>query len=428
MKPEATQLRQVYAQFPSLRVNADLRALETAATRVLGPEPAKALVRALADEDTYRSARTTALTPSSPASGAFTPHPGRRAVVAGLTTGGLLSAAVLARAGYQVDAFEQGDRSGSEFQLGLRQALDELASISPQLAQRFLELTYRAAPGPAQPAVLPDCDLSIGEHQVLERVLLDHLKHLPNVTLHRNQKLELVSADVEGRYGIAGVGTPDLVVVAERASASTRKALGIESRATSPRSSIIAGGVESSTGYRPFSAEPVEGLDPSSEEYLHALQAVLEETLRAEAALVTEQVPHRRPTLLALQQRMSSGAIAGSNVLGLGEFVGSGAGMASATVSHIERLKALVFELELGTDKGAALRKYEQGAIADSLELGRRGITEMYPDIDAEKVSDGYGRAVTEWLEGKNKDPLAALERLLEPVSEALRPIGQAAA
>src|SRR5258706_123776 len=68
MKLEAAQLQQVYARFPSLKANADRSALAAAAEKVLGTEPAKALLLALADEDTYLSARASApaLVSSSP--------------------------------------------------------------------------------------------------------------------------------------------------------------------------------------------------------------------------------------------------------------------------------------------------------------------------------------------------------------------------
>src|SRR5258705_362425 len=122
---------------------------------------------------------------------------------------------------------------------------------------------------------------------------------------------------------------------------------------------------------------------------------------------------------------MSSRATAGSNVVGLGGFVGNahftvGAGMATAAVSHVEGLKSLVFELELGSGRGAALKKYEQGALEDTMAWGRRGIAEFYPDVDSKVASEAYVTAVREWMAGKNKDPLAALEELLLPVTEAL--------
>jgi 2-polyprenyl-6-methoxyphenol hydroxylase-like FAD-dependent oxidoreductase len=512
MRLEATQLKQVYAQFPSLKVNADRRALEAAATKVLGVGPAKALLRALADKDTYLAARASALTPSvSSASGAFGAQLPQRAVVSGLSTGGLLSAVVLAKAGYRVDAYEQRDRYSRNIQFGSRQALiDELASIDPWLSERFLEISSplvrgfvytaggerrvieRARPHAGDPTAIPrsgeemlkDVAITIVECKVLEEVLFEYLQQQPNVTVHRNEKLELGAADAEGRYSVAGVGTPDLVVVAEGANSATRKLLGINSMATSPEERFIAGVVERPSGGRTsmryddtkrpdgsterlltmalgsakahetwvlaevpksFSADPAAGLDPASDEYRAAQQAIIEKEFRAEAALVMEhdvsdvavrgpiEMPGSKPTLFSLQQRMSDHAIAGSNVVGLGDFVGNahfsvGGGMATAAVSHVERLKSLVFELELGTDKLAAMKKYEQGAIADSIAWGRRGVPEMYPDLDEEKVSDAYVKAVTDWLAGKNKDPLAALEKLLTPVSEALPPIGRPAA
>lgn len=505
----SSQLQQVYARFPSLKVNADKGALEAAATQVLGAPESKALLAALADKDTYLSARGTALAALVKAPEGEPLQQPRRAVVSGLSAGGLLSAAVLAKAGYQVDAFEQREGYSRNIQFSSRQALiDELASIDPKLSEKFLEISaplvkgfhhtvngktkvyQREMPRAGDPTAVPHSGeemlsgvtISLVECKAFEQVLFDYLKAQPNVTVHTKAKLQLGEPDASGRYSVAGVGTPDLVVVSEGASSATRKALGIQSVATSPVERFIAGIVGKGSGGsatmkytdgqkadgsperilsmalgsakldktwvltevpESFNADPGAGLDPASDEYRKAQQALIEKQFRAEAALVMETdvsdatldgpIEGGKPTLFSMQQRMSDRATAGSNVVGLGDFVGNahftvGGGMATAAVSHVERLKELVFDLELGADKGTALKKYEQGAIADTMAWGRRGITEFYPDVDKKKVSAAYVKAVGDWLAGKNKDPLAALEKLLAPVTEALPPIGKPAA
>ncbi|MBK7857079.1 MAG: hypothetical protein IPJ65_00385 [Archangiaceae bacterium] len=512
MKTEANQLSQVYAQFPSLKVNADRRALRAAATKVLGAGAAKKLLATFDDRDTYRAARTSALSSFAEVTAPDADQQLPRAVVSGLSTGGLLAAVVLARAGYRVDAFEARDSYVRNIQFSSRQALiDELASIDPLLSERFLEIsspmsqgfTYtvggqtqrieRKLPHQGEPLDLPqtgeemlaDVTISVVECKVLEQVLFDYLKTQPHITIHRNSKLELGAQDAEGRYEVKGIGTPELVVVSEGSNSPTRKALGIENAVTSPGERIIAGVVAAPDGgnaamryddkqlpdgsterilkmamgsaktdmtwalievpvaFDP-DPDPAEGLAPDSEYFSEAQQEAIDDQFREEAALVMArdlddvelegpfQKAHSHPSLFTLQQTMSKSAVAGTNVVGLGDFVGTGhflvgGGMATASVSHIERLKALVFDLELGTDKAAALRKYEQGVIADTLAWGRRGIAEMYPDLLETAVSDAYVAAVTEWISGKNKDPLAALEKLLAPLSEALPPIGKPA-
>jgi 2-polyprenyl-6-methoxyphenol hydroxylase-like FAD-dependent oxidoreductase len=510
VKVESSQLQQVYARFPSLKVNADKGALEAAATKVLGAPAAKALIAKLLDKNTYLAARTEALSVTLQAEAGAALQQPRKAVVSGLSSGGLLSAIVLAKAGYKVDAFEAREGYSRQMQFSSRQALiDELASIDPALSQKFLEVSgpltrgfvftlnekrkelAREAPHEGDPTAVPTSGeemlsgvpISLVECRVLEQVLFDYLKAQPNVTVHSKTKLQLGAPDAAGRYSVEGVGVPDLVVVSEGANSATRKQLGIESMATSPTERIIAGTVGKGSGGRAalkltdskradgsterilsmalgsakvdktwvlvevkesFNADPGGGLDPTSDEFRKAQQALVEKEFRAEAALVMEtdvsDAPLEgaiaggtsRPTLFTMQQRMSNRATAGSNVVGLGDFVGNahftvGGGMATAAVSHVERLKALVFDLEMGVDRGAALSKYEQGALEDSMAWGKRGIAEFYPDVDSKVVSEAYVTAVRDWLAGKNKDPLAALEKLLEKASEALPAIGKAA-
>lgn len=516
MKVDSRALQQIYAQFPSLKVNADKGALEAAATKVLGAEGAKALLAALADKDTYLATRSAALDALLKAPEGTALQQPKRAVVSGLSAGGLLSAAVLAKAGYQVDAVELREGYTRQMQFSSRQALvDELASIDPKLADKFLEIAghltkgfvstlngsqriiARDEPLAGDPTRVPrtgeqmlsDVPIMLVECRCFEQVLFEWLKEQPNVRVHSNMQISLSEPDEQGRYSVSvaprkggtavALGTPDLVVVSEGANSATRKTLGIETAATSPQERIIGGVVGASSGGRaalkyddkkrddgsterilsmalgsakndktwvlveaPQSElfDPGPELDPTSPEYREAQQQLIEKHFRSEAALVMEQdvsdatlegpMVGTRPTLFTLQQRMSSRATAGANLVGLGDFVGNahfivGGGMATSAVSHVERLKDLVFDLEMGVDKGAAMSKYNQGALADTLAWGKRGIHEFYPDVDRKMIPEAYAKAVNDWLAGKNKDPLAALEKLIAPVSEALPPIGK---
>ncbi|MBL8956894.1 MAG: hypothetical protein JNK82_39335 [Myxococcaceae bacterium] len=513
MKVDTRALQQVYAQFPSLKVNTDKGALEAAATKVLGASGARELMASLQQNDVYLAARSEAISQSPDVQ----QQQPKRAVVSGLSAGGMLAAAVLAKAGYQVDAVELRDGYTRNIQFSTRQAMiDELASIEPALAEKFLDVaahivrgshstlngekkfTERAAPKAGDPMGVPqsgeemlnEAPITLVECKMFERVVFDWLKQQPNVTLHTNHQIVMSQPDELGRYSVSmtprkggtsvSLGTPDLVVVAEGGgSAATRKSLGIESMATSPASRMVAGTIERPSGGRVASHyvdqkkadggterilamalgsakadktwaivevptdelfDPGPNLDPTSKEYRDAQQSLIEKHFRSEAALVIEgdiseaklEGPFEgsRPTLFTLQQKMSNKATAGANVLTLGDFVGTGhfivgGGVATATVSHIERLKDLVFDLELGLDKAASLAKYGQGAIADTLAWGRRGVYEFYPEVkDRNVVSEAYVKAVTEWVSGKNKDPLAALEKLLVPHGLSLPPIG----
>lgn len=525
MKLES-QLQQVYARFPSLKVNADKASLEAAAAKVLGAPAAKALVEALADKDTYLKARGVALDGLLKAPEGTLLRSPRTAVVSGLSSGGLMSAIVLAKAGYQVNAFEAREGYTRDIQFSSRQALiDELASIDPELSAQFLlrsaHLTKgfdftvngvtkhhdRALPTAGDPTRVPQTGeemlsgvpISLIECKVLEQLLFDYAKKQPGITVHNRVTVDLGGPDADGKFSATGVpsprkdgksvgppfelGSPDLVVLSEGSGTKRRAQLGITSMPTSPTERIIAGIVEKGSGGRAalrfndkkkvdgateriltialgsakldrtwvlaevsedFNADPGEGLDPASPEYRAKQQGLIEKQLRHEAALVMDTdvgddvalggpVAGGKPTLFTLQQSMNDKATAGTNVIGLGDFVGNahflvGGGMATAAVSHIERLKDLVFELELGTDKSAALAKYNQGALEDTMAWGKRGISEFYPDIEPKKVTAAYVKAVNDFIAGKVKDPLAALERLLATESEALPSIGKSAA
>ncbi len=525
----ASQLQRIYAQYPSLRTNANPEAIRTAAERVLGKSAAEAIAQvALSSKDVFLEARPRALDGILSAE-RNSPPPRKTAVVSGLSAGGMVAAAILARSGYKVEAFDLRDSYTRNIVFGARQSLvDQLGAIDPKLAERFLELAspltrgivvekdgkekvyQRPPPESADPTRVPrsgeqmlePSSALLIECKIFEQLLFEYLEAQPNVTIHRKSVIELSGPDENGNYSVAykparrrgepdatpptPLGTPDLVVVSEGANSATRRALGITSAPTSPEARFIAGLVHENSGgrvkVRDVAQEAGDGakeklitvglgpqglgkatwvvtqvpkdvdfdpvsklglsLDPASPEYRAKQQELVERHYRQSAALVLDTTTEAlegtqmegpfegaRPTMFTLQQRMSERATAGNNVLGLGDFVGNahftvGGGMMTAAVAHPERLKTLLLDLELGTDKATALEKYNQGAMEDTLAWGRRGIVEFYPEVKPKVASDAFLEAVEQWRSGAAQSPLEALEKILETGSKALEALG----
>lgn len=513
----SAQLAQVYARFPSLAVNATPTALQAAAAKVLDPASAAAVVRAASEQkDVYLAARATALQGGRPTA---LQQP-RRAVVSGLSAGGLMATAVLAKSGYAVEAFEQRTGYSRNIQFSSRQALvDELSSIDSSLPARFFEIaadmeggtavgiskgvrTVRAwpafqagdptrVPADAQ-AMLAPMPSGLVQAKALEQVLLEYVRGLPNVTLHQGKVIELGPKNESGQFSVTGknapkrgqaiaeerftLGTPNLVVAFEGAGSATRAQAGISTAKTSPELKFIAGTVETgprtasmATSLRRQEPRPDGGLeqvitaalghakldetwvvtgvpesvalvptdaqgvalDPRAPEYPAALQALVEKEFRKGAALVLDTpveqaqslvvggpIEGGRPSLFGLQLQLSERASAGTNFITGGDTVGTGsftqgAGMMTATVAHIERLKTLLLNLELGVDQAAALQTYSDGAMSDTLHWGERSMGDFYPNVDRSKAGQAFLEAVARWRADKGKDPLQTLATLV---------------
>lgn len=95
-----------------------------------------------------------------------------------------------------------------------------------------------------------------------------------------------------------------------------------------------------------------------------------------------------------LQQRISSDAHSGKNVLLLGDAVGNGpwnvgGGMHIWAISDGERLKKILTEVNGGKPLSDAFRKYSAGALKDSRAWGEKGFYYFYNNLseaDAAKV------------------------------------------
>ena len=107
-------------------------------------------------------------------------------------------------------------------------------------------------------------------------------------------------------------------------------------------------------------------------------------------------------SVFTLQQKISDTATMGENVILIGDAVGNshwsvGGGMQIGAVSHAERLKTLLFDIEMGMAKQQALRKYSYGVLKDTQAWGEIGIADFYPHLEKTLVRQSYRKSVETW-------------------------------
>lgn len=194
------------------------------------------------------------------------------AVVSGLSVSGMLSAALLAHAGYRVLGIDKRTEPTRGIQWAGRQSfIDELSRIDPSLATRFRqrcgpiyrgstrvrpdgirEVKAKPFPRSGDPArIPPDVHVMLDEPASflvaaveLEKLLRGYLRSLPNVTLSLGAPIRINEVDATtGRVILEGGLDPDLLVIAEGQASRTRDELGIKTLTTSPARLQIAGQV-----------------------------------------------------------------------------------------------------------------------------------------------------------------------------------------
>jgi 2-polyprenyl-6-methoxyphenol hydroxylase-like FAD-dependent oxidoreductase len=308
----------------------------------------------------------------------------------------------------------------------------------------------------------------------VEGFMMSELQRRPNVTIHRGQTMTLHHAG--SSIAVDGVGVPELVVVAEGSNSKTRQSFGVEFAHTSPTRWQIAGqlrvelggnlafneqhvtypdgrkdvlwtsGISTAGSGASWSVTDVpetvnlepQGLTPGTEEYKAAKQelvnsiyfkALAQVLQRSEAevrSMVVEgPIGKGAPTPFQLQQNISRTAVYADNVVAIGDTVGNahwnvGGGVHIAIVSHLRRLANLLFDLEIGRNRKVALAEYDRKVRADSLEWGRRGVTDFYPGVDPEFVRARFDEAVRSWEKDQDKSR-SPLERMHTSIMRAAR-------
>jgi flavin-dependent dehydrogenase len=120
-----------------------------------------------------------------------------------------------------------------------------------------------------------------------------------------------------------------------------------------------------------------------------------------------------------LQQKISETAYKGDNLMLIGDAVGNahwsvGGGMQIGAISHAEKLKHLLFELDNCIEKSIALQHYSNYVLQDSQKWGEVGIIDFYPNIPPELVKQAYNDSLASWRKNKDQTPLIISEKLLQ--------------
>jgi 2-polyprenyl-6-methoxyphenol hydroxylase-like FAD-dependent oxidoreductase len=414
----------------------------------------------------------------------------KTAVVSGQSVSGMIASAILAHAGYNVLAIERRSDLNRAIQWAGRQSLiDQLSTLSPRLADRFLdrcgviyggsirvhldgrrEVKAKPLPRLGNPHVLspsahemldaPACFLVAANE--IERLLRGYLGSLPNASLHLGKSLTVRGPSKNGMYSLLGGAEPDLIVIAEGANSSSRSQLGIEAVPTSPQRLQVAGQtfyrddgsmikqlrlcgddvLETGTiaqrgrgstwvvgdvgsysaaqcppGWRGWPATPRHARLEFASMVAHAIDEPVEKVL--EHGVWGPGNSDVDPRTFHLQQHLVRRAVAGSNVILLGDAVGNGhwnegGGMQIGAICHAERLRQLLQTADsTGRPDIEALERYSEGVVDDTRDWGERGIASFYPMHDSADVVDVYRRSVAEYRAGSLGSPGAALTRIL---------------
>lgn len=340
------------------------------------------------------------------------------AIVSGQSIIGMLAAAVLAKSGYQVHCFEIRNEYTRNIQWAVRQSLvDELASIDEKLADSFIKEVagqiykgsthvyadgYRRSKnhdclGQGDPSRLPStCDemmanssVAIVEAKVFETFLKQYLKSLPNIHLHKGSFAE-------------GHQIPDLVVIAEGFNSQSRNALNLSLIPAGENKLQIAGTLgfdsggimlkhwreedgqirltgiigraESDSTWIVADIDPakIETQDDIDAEFRRLAAEALDLPIKTvEDLKISGPMGDRPVTSFLLKQAICETATHGDNVILIGDAVGTGhwcvgGGMQTGSVCHLERLKTLLADMELGMPKTDALNKYSNAVIKDT--------------------------------------------------------------
>lgn len=480
-EPLAERLQALFERLPATRTIADGPTLG----EVGGADLAGLIAGA---PHAFRLARTTALARARPARR-------RHAVVSGLAISGLVAVAHLVRAGYRVDAFELRARYDRNIQWAARQALvDELATIDQRLADVFLERVARPLPRGSlhisesgrkewpvelprrgDPARVPQAaedlmaapSLTNLEARVFVDLMRRYVYALPGVTVHQPRTMTLTGPDAEGRYGVEGLGTPDLIVVAEGAKSDTRAALKLATVPASPARVQLAGAIVRESGgimskhyhrapggallltgtmgrrgagktWVVADVAPGTSFDPDlprgSPAFAAERQRRLDAAFRAFVAPAIEVEPGQiagdaligpfdragtdleGPKPFVLQQSISPVVTAGTNVVLVGDAARAGhwsvgGGMQTGAVADAEALKRVLLDADLGVPRAASLARFSERIAANSLAWLKRGIVDFYPDMDRKQATAAFVEAERTWREGRAASPLEVLDR-----------------
>ncbi|MFZ4713818.1 MAG: hypothetical protein ACOYL6_08915 [Bacteriovoracaceae bacterium] len=307
------------------------------------------------------------------------------------------------------------------------------------------------------------------EAKVFEDTLKEYLAGLPNVKRH-NGRMVLLEADEQGFYGVEGHGKLDLIVLAEGSGGKSKDILKIETVSTSPKRLQMAGVVHIEGGgvmakhwraedsdilvtgtmarkgagktwvvadidEQKILPQAIFGTDMSSEDYKMERQRLIDQEFRRLASEAMEVpldlvnqakiegvIKGKEVGAFYLEQKISSKASAGINLITFGDLVGNnhwsvGGGMQVGAVAHGERLKTLLFQMDVGKseeDMRFALSEYSLGVLEDTRAWGEIGMKDFYPNLSGDDAKKLYNLSIESWKSKKVSSPLEA-QKLMMP-------------
>ena len=338
--------------------------------------------------------------------------------------------------------------------------LDDVATVQTRIFEKLMHEYLSTHPNVIQKKgkiEIGPIDPKTGEHKIVE---------LEDVT-PEGQKEKVYKKVTEGN---------PITVIAEGAGSSNRTALGIKSVPISPKRLQVAGvvhienGAEIVTHYRnegpgrlitgsmgttgsgkrwvvgdidETKITPKEakfGSDPTHPEYVKERARLLEEEFKRMAAgnmrmpvgdlkdvKVSGAIEGQPLQTFELQQHISTRAHSGSNVLLLGDAVGNGhwsvgGGMHVGAVSHGERFKQFLTNVDGGEKMSTAAARYSAGALQDTRAWGESGLYYFYNNLTHEEAAGAYQEAAKLYKENKIKTPERALE-LMTPDGRTARTV-----
>ncbi|CAF4120812.1 unnamed protein product [Rotaria sp. Silwood2] len=178
--------------------------------------------------------------------------------------------------------------------------------------------------------------------------------------------------------------------------------------------------------------EPGEKIPEGHVEYVLERQRLINEELyrlaasamelslnEVRQAKLEEPVEGLSPGLFHLSQHVSETGSHGQNVLFIGDTVANGhwsvgGGMQIGMISHGQRLKKLLLELDLNRiPKIEAIREYGIGVVNDSIAWLIRGIHDFYPTICEENIFNCFKVCMEQWQKDPSISPHQRLESVL---------------
>ena len=303
-----------------------------------------------------------------------------------------------------------------------------------------------------------------------EAFLFDYIKRVPLVDTHAEPCAEVIYDEANGRYRTAKTDSIDLIVVAEGAGSETRSSVGIRTFPTSRATRQVAGSVfmkrsgimikhlnveTTASGEEEFLLSGLisAGLEPTSwivgdlaDEVSDRLDGATSRSRRQDILKVAftqlasrcmlnseENIAEAKFEGAVLEKdvqdfflasNLSTTAVAGENLVLVGDAVGNGhwsvgGGMQIGAVLHSARIDALSAAIAAGESRTEALKTYNQDVRDDTKAWIREGIADFYIGVPPKLVVASLDKA----LAAKDADrAIDALETMHEAILAGLFP------